>query len=315
MKKIYFLLMVLCIIGTTLYSQASQQLDVVKELIAERMFDEAFFQVNQIITEYPNTFESFEARIILAELHFERSRLQEARMQLMILLRNPFQLTVNQRVRLYFNLGMILYHEENFEQAIESFERLFLDYRDTAEAVSALPFYFDSFFKLNDYQSVIIKTRQMLGQFTGDELQAELIYQQARAYFTGNMLLQASRNIEDIKNRFSHTMAAWKSIELEVMIHARERGRLSAINMLENMLSEPLSRQIEERLAWLLVQYYLEDGQRDKAKELLSFILNKFNLSESLSTYHLAWMKLMVEDRDIRHILDREDFIDRKSVV
>jgi len=313
MKKIYLFLFIFSLVTGALFSQARQQLELVQELVAARQFDEAFFQVNQLITEHPNTFESFEARILLAELQFQMNLYQEARMQLMILLRNPFQLTVNQRVKTYHNLGMIFYHEANYEQAIESFERLFLDYRNTPEAAAALPFYFDSFFQLNEYQSVIVRTRDMLRQFTGDEVQAELLYQQAYAYYVGNMLPQANQNIDDINNRFSHTMAAWKAAELQIRIYARERGRQSAIIMLENRLNEPMSRQLEERLAWLLAQYYLEDGQRSRARDTINFILNKFNLSDNLSTYHLAWLKIMVEDRDIRPIFEREDFILRTS--
>ena len=327
MKRTIILLMLFCvtIFCTAQTTPQSAHLEIVKELISEGFYDEAYFQVNQLIIEFPNTFESFEARILLAELNFERGHYTDARMQLMTLLRNPFQLTINQRIKTYHTLGMIFFNEGNYEQAIESFEKLFLDFRNSPEAISALPYYFDSFFLLDDYQSVIVKTREMLSQYSDAELQAELIFQQAKAYFTGNMLPQANRNIQDIKNRFSHTMAAWKSTELEVLILARERGRAAAVTKLEQMLDEPLSRYMEERLSWLLVQYYLESAvsvvpignvrseNYDKAKNLLNFILNKFNLSENLSAYHLAWLKLMVADRDIRPILEREDFILRTS--
>gem|GEM_PF-4915956 len=314
MKKIYLLVTFISIFVALLHSQASDALDMVRHMISNRLYDEAFFQVNHIITDYPNSFESFEARILLAELHLKRNLFLEARMQLMILLRNPFQLTTSQRCRTYYNLGLTFFYEQSYELAVESFEKLFQDFPNTTEAISAIPYYFDSFFFLKDYQSVIVKSRELLPLFTSAEMQAELLYQQSLAYYTGNMYQQANRYIEDIKSRYSHTMAAWKTTELQVLIHFKERGRQSAIKMLENLLSETQSRYIEERLAWLLVQYYIEEGQSSEAKDLVNFVLNKFNLSENLSAYHLAWLKMMVADKDIRIILDRDDFIKRTSI-
>ena len=311
MKK-YLLYLLLSATMLSLYS--NEQIDIAVELISSRMYDDAFFHINQIIAEYPNSNESREARILLGLLNLQRGYYQEARMQLMILLRNPFLLSPNQRIRIYYNLGLIFYYESNYENAIESFDRLFLDYRNSDEAISALPYYFDSYFKLNDYQSVIIKSREMMRNYTDSEQQAELLYQQARAYFVGNMLQQANQIIQDINTRYPQTMAAWKTTELQVSIHEREYGKISAINMLENLLEGAVSRQSEEKLAWLLVQYYLDEDRHNDAKETLNFILNKYNLSEDLSKYHLAWMKLLIEIKDIQPIFEREEFILQTSL-
>jgi tetratricopeptide (TPR) repeat protein len=290
-------------------ANVQDELEYARQLFTERQFDEAYLQIHNIIAEYPNTTESFDARILLSEIHIERRLYHEARLQLFMLLRNPFRMTFEQRARVYYNLSLAFFYDGNYPQAIESFERLFIDFRNTSEGQRAIPLYFDCFFNLRNYQTVITKSREMLPLYRDPEIQAELLFQQARAYFIGNMLDQATRTIQDIRNRFSQTMAAWKAIELQIMILERERGKQAAIDMLVTTLEQPIARNIEENLSWLLFQYYIDLGQNLMARETINNIINRFTMSENISKYHLAWLEFMYNERNIRAILDREESI------
>ena len=307
-KRVIFLLL-LNIFIVSAYSQANRELEVARELVAERQYDEAYLQIHNIFSEFPNTFESFEARILLSEVHLERRSYHEARMQLLLLLRDPFRLTFGQRARSFYNLGLVFYRERNFEQAIVAFERLFVDFRNTEEARRAIPLYFDSFFNMNNHQAVIIRSREMLTQFSDAEIQAELLFQQARAYVRGNMLDQANRTIQDIRGRFGQTMAAWKAIELQVLITERENGKQAAVDMLVTTLAQPIARNIEENLNWLLFQYYVSLNQHVRARDTIDLMINRYTLSENISKYNLAWLRIMYENRNIRAIREREETI------
>ena len=305
---------IICILAfllfvVSIFPSALNHLSFAKQLMSERLFDEAYMQVNQVITEYPNSYESFDARIIMSEILIERKLFQDARMQLMLLLRNPFQMTYEQRTRTYYVLGLTYYKENKFEEAIESFDKLFLDYRDSEEAKRAISDYFDSFFNLNDYQSVIVKSRDMLKLWRSDEILSELYYYQARAYFLGNMSEQANKIILEIRSKFPQSTAAWKAIELQILLLEKESGKNVAIGRLESILKETISRSLEEKLSWLLINYYLDIGEIVKAKNKIDFVINKFNMSEDISMYLLTWLKIMTDDKDIKPIIEKEEFI------
>jgi TolA-binding protein len=314
MKKNILFTALFFILILSMYANADEHLRTVRQLFSERKFDEAFLLANQIITDHPNTLQSFDARIIVAEIHLQRGLLTEARMQIMLLLTNPFQMSFSQRARTYYTLGLIFYRERNYERAIESFDRLFLDYRDTTETHRAISLYFDCLLNINDYQSMIIKSREFLRHYRTEEIQAELFYQQARGYIAGNMIDHAQNTIQEINSRFSQTSAASKAIELQIILHERESGKQFATSRLEAALAGTLTREMEERLTWLLVQYYIDLGQISRATERLDFLLNRFNLSEHLSEYYVVWLGLMIDARNIRSILQNEEFIIRVSL-
>jgi len=293
-----------------LNATAVDDLKFANELMSIGLFEEAFLQVNNIITEYPNTPQSNEARLILAEINIKKDLFQEARIQLQLLLRNPFHLSFEQRSRTYNLLGFVLYKEQQFEAAIEMYDKLFLDYKNSKEAPSAFPHYFDCYFMLGDYQNVIVKTNELLKYYKNEAQLSELLYYQAKAYFTANMTEQTRKIINDIRSKYPQSTAAWRTYELQVLLHEREQGKESTIAMIEQVLLQPsIARVVEENLSWLLVNYYLSMKEIGKAKQKIDFIVSKFTLSENISKYHLLWLKMLTDERDIRPILANEDFI------
>jgi len=309
LKQLMVVMIIMMITILRLNGNATDELNFVSELLAAKHFDQAFIQANTIITDYPNTFESFEARLMLADILQELQSYQDARLQLLLLIRNPFQLTFSQQARAYYSLGIVFYREQNYEQAIESFRKLFLDYGQTKEAEKAITLYFDCFYQLHDYQTAIVRARELAKNYSQAEQKAEFLFQEAKAYFIGNMLDQAKRIILEIKSEYSHTTSAWKIAELEVQIKEREKGKFEALQLLETILSVPTSRLMEEKLTWILINYYLATDQAKKAKDKLDGLISKFTLAEDLSEYLLLWLKMMHQAQDYRPILEKEQFI------
>jgi len=315
MKKIFsliiFVLICLTLIATP--EEESEKLQAIRAVMQEYDYDTAFLYTNQFISEYPNSQNSYEARLLLSEIHLERGHYSETRLQIMLLLSNPYQMTFQQRARTYYFLGLSYYREANYLNAIDSFERLFLDYRDTPEAVVVIPTFFDCYFNIDDYQDAIIKARELQKGFTDPEIQAELLYQQARAYIAGNIIDQAKQILAELSNKYSGTVASSKAIELQILILEKESGLRVATERLEAELTKIIPREIDERLNWLLVNYYIRQNQTAKATEKLDFIITKYSLSEYLSTYYLAWLRLMLQDNNPRAILAREEAIVKVS--
>jgi len=315
MKNILTMLILLCLCGGLFSSpeEEAEKLNAIREVMQERDYDTAFLYANQFIAEYPNSQNSYEARILLSEIHLERGHYSETRLQIMLLLSNPFQMTFQQRARTYYFLGLSYYREAGYLNAIESFERLFLDYKDTAEAVTVIPIYFDCFFYIDDYQDTIIKARELQKGFNDPEILAELLFQQARAYITGNMIDQAKQILSELNSRYPETVAAAKAIELQILIIEKESGLRVATERLETELQKIVPREIDERLNWLLVNHYVRQNQTQKATEKLDFLITKYSLSEYLSQYYLTWLRLMLQANNSTAILGREETITKVS--
>lgn len=296
-----------------LFASAAEQLRFAKKLYSDRLFDEAYLLINQIITEFPNAPETAEARYLISQIQYEKKSYQDARMQLITLLRNPFQLPHDLRVKAYFALGMVHFREKNYTSAIENFEKIFLDYRETPEAIEAITYYFESYFLLGEFQTVIVKTRDLQRNWKQDRVLADLMYYQARAYFASNMPEQANRAIRDIRSKYPETEAAWKAIELQILLIEKDQGQRAAAERLEVILSEPISRNMEEKLSWLLVRYYLNLNDTIKAKQRVDFLVNKFNRSDNLNEYLITWMQVFTKEKDLKPILDSEDHILRAN--
>jgi len=311
MKKKTILLLILLSLCLALFCdvEEDEKLNAIRSVMAEHDYETAFLYANQFLFEYPNSMNSYEARILLSEVHLERGYYSEARMQIMLLLSNPYQMTAIQRARTYYLLAISFYREKNYLDAIETFDRLFLDYKETTVAQNALSTYFECFFTIADYQDAIIKSRELQKGYTDPDILAELLYQQARAHYHTNMIDSAKSLITEITNKYPQTLAAAKSIELQIMIVEKEYGIITATQRLEQDLSRTVSREIEERLTWLLINYYIRQNQTAKATEKLDFLLGRFSLSESLSTYYLLWLELMLDAKNHRAILAREETI------
>jgi tetratricopeptide (TPR) repeat protein len=313
MIKLIFTILLLIVISPV-WANVETQLATVRRLYAERDFDNAFIFANQLIIENPNSLVSFDARMILADIHIDRGIPAEARMQMMLLMANPFQMTYIQRARAYQILGRAFLAEGNLVEALASFDRLFLDYRDTTEATRSIQLYFDIMYRLNDYQSMIAKSRDMQRHYRDNNIIAELLFHQARGYIAANMLDPARTIISDITTKHPDTPAAGNAIELQVMLLDRDSGKRAAIERLESTLaSGRLSRELDERLSWVLVNYLIENQQTTRALERLDYIINRYTMSENLSKYYLVWLRLMTEAKNIRPILNREETIIRVS--
>lgn len=305
------LLIVFCILikSLILFSTATDQLQFAKKLFSDKLYDEAYLQIDQLISDYPNAPEINEAKLIIAQIYFAQESFQETRMQLISLLRNPFNLSYEIRVKAFYLLATVYYNEKNYQQAIDNYEKLFLDYKDSNEAVQSINPYLDCFYQLNDYQLMIVKSRDLQKLWDNDNIQAELLYIQAKAYFANNMPEQANNAIQDIRTKYTETESAWKAIELQILLIEKEKGEKIASEKLEEILSKPISRTMEEKLSWMQVKYYLKLNQNIKAKNKIDFMVNKFTLSENLNDYLLVWMQTMTLDKNPQPILEKEDLI------
>jgi tetratricopeptide (TPR) repeat protein len=310
-KKIIFAIVFYSAIIATIFANtnAEDHLRYLQSLYSQRDFSNAFIHANQIMSEYPNSPESFDARIILCNIHIDRGFYSEARMQLVLLLSNPYQMNFAQRARAFYSLGLAFSGEGNFVEAIESYNRLFLDYRDTPEAIRAIPHYFDTLYLFRDFQTMIGRSRELQRHYRDAEVLSELLYHQVRGYIGANMTDLANRTITEITTRYAHTNAATRAIELQILLHEKEHGKQSAATRLEQVLANITSREMEERLTWMLVNYYMDLSQTDRARGHLDQLIRKFNLSDNLSQYYILWLRLNIADNNIREIASREEHI------
>jgi len=310
------LLLVFCILikSIILFSTATDQLQFAKQLFSDKLYDEAYLQIDQLISEFPNAPEINEAKFLIAQIYFAQESYQETRMQLISLLRNPFNLSYEIRVKAFHLIATVYYKEKNYQQAIDNYEKLFLDYKDSDEAVQSITPYLDCFYQLNDYQLMIVKNRDLQKLWITDNIQAELLYLQAKAYFANNMPEQANNTIQDIRTKYAETESAWKAIELQILLIEKEKGEKIASEKLEEILAKPISRTMEEKLSWMQVKYYLKLNQNIKAKNKIDFMVNKFNLSENLNEYLLVWMQTMTLDKNLQPILDKEELTIKANI-
>jgi tetratricopeptide (TPR) repeat protein len=272
-------------------------------------YEEAFVSANQIINEYPNSSVIYDAKITLAEIHLYKNLFPEARTQIQLLLFNPFIMNFKQRARAYYTLGTIYFKENDYQNATECFEKLFLDYINTSQASLALIMYFESLFKLNETQKIISKTQIYSKSFSNREDLSEINYQLARAYFFRNEISYSKQIIQDLNNSYKGLKGADKSIELEVLITEFEDGIEKAVEKAENVLKENPARRVEEKMLWMLAEYNVKLNRQKSAIDKLEQLINKFSLSDDIPRYYLEWMILLNDNAESKQILVRADEI------
>lgn len=307
MKKILLILFIICL--TQLFAQNNTNLDFAKKLFNDKLYDEALNELNNTIAQTQNAQIIDEANFLIAEIYLNKKQYNVAENAYLDLINKSLTVTTSIKEKAYAQLGLINYNQQKYDKSAEYFKKLISLYSSSESAKKNIFFYLDSYYQLNNYNEVIIQGRDLLKFYPKDPLQADIMLIMAQAYYKMQIVTEAEKTINDIKNLYPNSTARAKSIELQIDLIEQSRGKKVAIEELKKTLKSPLNRNVEEKLNLRLVEYYLKENQVSEARKITEVMIEKYNFSSNLDYYYVLWMESSIELRDFQKILTKLDFI------
>jgi tetratricopeptide (TPR) repeat protein len=252
-------------------------------LYDDGLYEEAIMEFEKVVAESPTSSEAQHALLLIGNSYTNRENYEQAELAYARLWDGyPSGIYAS---RALYNLAESQFLQAKYKRAVDNFLLLLERFPRSEQATSALEYIVRSYYELEDYNQVIISGKRLVRDYQNAGTLPDVLLWMAKAYFANNIPSDGKATLNTIISEHQGSNAYWQAIELQIEQQKQDDGIEAAISTLEEILAKQVPRQFEERLSYLLVQFYLETGVYTEALQRLRMMVQKFDHSEDLDEY------------------------------
>lgn len=243
-------------------------------------YSDAIDVFQSLLKKYPRHFLDKEVKYGLGVSYMADKDWKDARaMFLELLMQCPVYYEGKKSMK-YF-LGVIHYHRQEYEQAIESFE--------TVKSTEGLYFHGRSLQKLNKHISAMVKFKEMLMTYPQAELVEPARFLVAECFYESGDYLSAVQEYEKLLAAFPDTSFKSEAMCRIASCHYKTKNYDEARSRFETLLQESADSPLAPFAQYMIGESLLEQNRTSEAVKAYTGVITKY--PESLVSPH-AYRKI-----------------------
>jgi tetratricopeptide (TPR) repeat protein len=301
-KWIPILFAVLC--GTALYS-VSEQLDLGRRMLSDKLYDEALRQFQSVIESSPGSDDAEEALLLSGRLLRDQGRYTEAE--------TTFQRLYDgyprssRRAAALAGLAECRYRLGKLSDATHDFSVLSKQYPRTDETRKLLVMQLDALLRSSEFQDVIVRGNDALANDVANPLIPDALALMADAYDRMGETGQADAIIAKLTKDYPSSNARWATTRLQAVRTLSVNGPEAAARQLRSLLTPSTPRDMEESLRLQVAVWLRQAGNHQEAAAELEGLCRKFTASDHLDEYTYLLTDSRFRIGHFREIVDSAD--------
>jgi len=262
-------------------------------LFQDGLYEEAVLEFENIIDAAPTSSDAQEAIFWIGECYQARKLYTEAEDSYRRLLEGYPNSNIKDRT--IAALAKLNYEQGKYSKAIELYQQLLDKYPLGESTKSSLGEYVDSFYRLEDYNSVILKANRILNDYEKAASAGSVALTLAKAYFASNQVSEGDKLLVEIPQKYPFQNARWDAEKLRINRLEQREGITPAVLLLKDVLKQDIPRSYDETLRVKLVEYQFRTEAYGPAANELAVILQKFSNSDKVDFYITRFAEANIE--------------------
>lgn len=276
-----------------------------KILFEDELYEEAIAEFEKVIETKPTSQEAIQSLFHVGLSYEKLAKNAKAYQTYQRIITGYENLQFKDKV--LFHLIKAAFKIKKFDRVIHYSQQLKEAYPVSDFTEKSFEYYLRAFLEQKKYEKTILKAEQIIANYAESSQIEEVYYLLALAYKNNNQHGKSKEVLNKIFNNYPATNAYWKARLLFVELLKIDKGLDSAIASIKETLEEGVPRFYEEEFLRLLVDFYTQQNNFNKAEKNLEKLISKYNNSIKLADYIVELYEIQIKLKHYNKIIESFD--------